>query len=459
MSSSRLPGKVLKDLGPGTALEVLARRLERRHRGERGGDRHLRRARTTIRSPSSCAVGPARWSAGRSTTCSSATGWPRTTRRCDAVVRITSDCPLAEPEVIDRVIRLWRERRDAGVRLEHARAALVPRRAGRGGGLPSALWRRPRPRRAIPTIASTSRRSSANRPERFPQRRLRLEPPVRTIKLSLDTPEDLDRDPGIRRAGGPGRRAAAHPRGRRRGSVAHGGRMSLPSQFAVGERLIGDGGPTYVIAEVGLEPQPRPGDRHAADRRRSRRRRGRGQVPDLLRLAHLLAPRRQQVPRADRTQDARPSCWRRSRCPREWQAELADARPRPGDRLLLQPVRPRGRRRAGRAGRPAAQDRLRRDRGPAADPPGGGHRNPADHLHRAWPRWPRSRTPSTPPSRPGARGRRAHAVRVGVPGAGRADQPPGHGDPAGGLRRARRPVGPLTGDRGARSRPRRWARR
>jgi spore coat polysaccharide biosynthesis protein SpsF (cytidylyltransferase family) len=30
-----------------------------------------------------------------------------------------------------------------------------------------------------------------NRPERFPQQSLRLETPVRTVKLSLDTPEDL----------------------------------------------------------------------------------------------------------------------------------------------------------------------------------------------------------------------------------------------------------------------------
>ena len=29
------------------------------------------------------------------------------------------------------------------------------------------------------------------RPERFPQRALRLDPPVRTIKLALDTPDDL----------------------------------------------------------------------------------------------------------------------------------------------------------------------------------------------------------------------------------------------------------------------------
>jgi spore coat polysaccharide biosynthesis protein SpsF (cytidylyltransferase family) len=109
---------------------------------------------------------------------------------CDAVVRITADCPLAEPEVIDRVIRLWRD----DERLAYAWNTREPR------SFPDGLDVEVVSRWALDEAAAETRDPYdgehvtpvvRERPDRFPQRSLRLEPPVRTTKLALDAPEDL----------------------------------------------------------------------------------------------------------------------------------------------------------------------------------------------------------------------------------------------------------------------------
>jgi spore coat polysaccharide biosynthesis protein SpsF (cytidylyltransferase family) len=189
MSSSRLPGKVLKDLGPGTAIDLLARRLGGLSETDtvviatsvgsdddpiadrvEGLGLHL------FRGPLDDVLERYRLAAAHVD--------------CDAVVRITSDCPLAEPEVIDTVIRLWRGRDD----LAYAWNTRAPR------SFPDGLDVEVVSRAALEEAAAESRDPYdrehvtpfvRDRPERFPQQSLRLEPPVRNIKLALDTPEDL----------------------------------------------------------------------------------------------------------------------------------------------------------------------------------------------------------------------------------------------------------------------------
>jgi spore coat polysaccharide biosynthesis protein SpsF len=190
MSSSRLRGKVLEDLGPGTALDLLARRLPRVSEAgnvviatSEGSDDDRIAARSTelglpvVRGPLDDVLERYRLAAEHVD--------------CDAVVRITSDCPLAEPGVIDRVIRLWRD----DERLAYAWNTREPR------SFPDGLDVELVSRSALEEAAAETRDPYdrehvtpfvRERPDRFPQQALRLEPPVRTIKLSLDTPEDLE---------------------------------------------------------------------------------------------------------------------------------------------------------------------------------------------------------------------------------------------------------------------------
>jgi spore coat polysaccharide biosynthesis protein SpsF len=189
MSSSRLPGKVLMDLGPGSALAVLARRLA-----------GLTETDTVVIATSvgedddpvaafaqsiglAVVRGPLDDVLERYRLAAESVG-------CDAVVRITADCPLSEPQVIDRVIRMWRED-DA---LDYAWNTRAPR------SFPDGLDVEVVSRSALEAAAAETRNPYdrehvtpfvRERPDRFPQRGLRLEPPVRTIKLTLDTQEDL----------------------------------------------------------------------------------------------------------------------------------------------------------------------------------------------------------------------------------------------------------------------------
>jgi spore coat polysaccharide biosynthesis protein SpsF (cytidylyltransferase family) len=189
MSSSRLPGKVLMDLGPGSTLEMLARRLTRLTQAQEvviatsvgdDDDPVAAVAETAglrvVRGPLDDVLERYRMAAA--------------SVDCDAIVRITADCPLSEPEVIDRVIRLWRE----DGTLDYAWNTRAPR------SFPDGLDVEIVSRRALDEAAAETRDPYdrehvtpfvRERPQRFPQRSLRLEPPVRSIKLSLDTIDDL----------------------------------------------------------------------------------------------------------------------------------------------------------------------------------------------------------------------------------------------------------------------------
>jgi spore coat polysaccharide biosynthesis protein SpsF (cytidylyltransferase family) len=189
MSSSRLRGKVLKDLGPGTTLELLTRRLERLTEADTVliatsvdesddpvADAVAALGVPVVRGPLDDVLERYRMAAA--------------SVECDAIVRITADCPLAEPVVIDRLVRMWRE----GDGLAYVWNAREPRT------FPAGLDAEVVSRSALEEAAAETRDPYdrehvtpfvRDRPGRFPQQALRLEPPVRAVKLSLDTPEDL----------------------------------------------------------------------------------------------------------------------------------------------------------------------------------------------------------------------------------------------------------------------------
>lgn len=189
MSSARLPGKVLTDLGPGTTLELLARRLDRVLEADAfviatstGKDDDPvaavaeKAGLQVVRGPLDDVLERYRLAAA--------------TVGCNTVVRITADCPLAEPSVIDRVIRLFED----DDRVQYVWNTREPR------SFPDGLDVEVVSRAALEAAAAEADDPYdrehvtpfvRERPDRFPQRALKLEPPVRTIKLSLDTDDDL----------------------------------------------------------------------------------------------------------------------------------------------------------------------------------------------------------------------------------------------------------------------------
>ena len=140
-----------------------------------------------------------------------------------------------------------------------------------------------------------------------------------------------------------------------------------PAEFAIGDRPVGPGHPTYVIAEAGANHNRDLGIARDADRRRRRRRRRRDQVPDLLRRAALLHARRRASSTSSAITDKSPAeLLEDISLPREWQPELAAYARERGLDFFSTPVRRTSRRRARRARRARDEDRLVRDRRPAA---------------------------------------------------------------------------------------------
>jgi len=188
MSSTRLPGKVLMDLGPGACLEVMCRRLERLESTDAvviatstdPSDDPIAEAGLpfdVVRGPLSDVLERYRQAADG--------------LGADAVVRLTSDCPLVEPSVIDRLVAMWR----TGDALDYVWNTREPRTFP--DGLDAEVVSRSALDAAAAETAEPYDREHVTpfvryRPDRFPQRDLRLEPPVREVKLSLDTSEDLE---------------------------------------------------------------------------------------------------------------------------------------------------------------------------------------------------------------------------------------------------------------------------
>ena len=150
--------------------------------------------------------------------------------------------------------------------------------------------------------------------------------------------------------------------------------MTLPHEFAIGGRMVGPGHPTYVIAEAGANHNRDLGTARelidvaadaGADAVKFQTYSGRGLYSTKTPRFKYLEP----------LTDASPSeLLEDISLPREWQGELdAYARER-GIQFFSSPFDHDAVRRARRARRAGAQDRVVRDRRPAADPRRGGDR-------------------------------------------------------------------------------------
>jgi spore coat polysaccharide biosynthesis protein SpsF (cytidylyltransferase family) len=191
MSSTRLPGKVLAEIAPGvTVLDLLLRRVARAREldqiivatSTQSGDDPVRRAAENagadvVRGPLADVLERFRMAAAAS--------------RADAVVRITADCPLIDPALVDELVRVWRNG-DAG----YVSNTFEPR------SFPDGLDAEVISREALEAAAADAtddrdrehvtpflRRS----PGRFVHSGLRLDPPYGDIRITLDHPEDLAR--------------------------------------------------------------------------------------------------------------------------------------------------------------------------------------------------------------------------------------------------------------------------
>lgn len=185
MSSSRLPGKVLEDLGGAT---VLARVLGRLARCEELEEVVV----ATSDHPSDDAVseaaevpvvrGPLDDVLERYRQAVAA-------HPCDAVVRITADCPLIDPAVVDEVVRRWREGDEAYV------ANIIEPRTFPKGMDTEVISRAALVEAAAEATDAYDREHVTpfirDRPDRFPQAAVTRSPPLGDVRITLDTKEDL----------------------------------------------------------------------------------------------------------------------------------------------------------------------------------------------------------------------------------------------------------------------------
>lgn len=187
MTSSRLPGKVLADIGGQPALALLLSRLER-----------ARELDTVVVATS--------WDTSDDpvATAAEAAGVRvvrgplddvleryRLAASGDAVVRITGDCPLVDPQLVDRAVEIWKQGS-----YDYVANCLEPR------SFPDGLDVEVIARDALEAVAGEAVDPSdrehvtpflRERPERFRQAALELEPPFPDMRITLDTAEDLQR--------------------------------------------------------------------------------------------------------------------------------------------------------------------------------------------------------------------------------------------------------------------------
>lgn len=189
MTSSRLPGKVLADLAGRPALGLLLERLARSTEldgvvvatsVEESDDPVAELVRSTpgvelARGPLSDVLERYRLTLA--------------THPCDAVVRITADCPLMDPTVVDCVVDRWRTGAE-----QYVTNVIEPR------SFPVGM--------DVEVVAADALRAAASeatephdrehvtpfvraRPQRFPQARVERSPAAGDIRIVLDTPQDL----------------------------------------------------------------------------------------------------------------------------------------------------------------------------------------------------------------------------------------------------------------------------
>ncbi len=124
----------------------------------------------------------------------------------EAVVRLTADCPLIDPAVVDEVVAAWREGGAA-----YVSNVIEPRTYPVGMDAEVVD--------AAALLVADAEASEAHdrehvtpfvrsRPERFAQRAVRLAEPRPDVRLTLDTPEDLEVLRDVVAATGPDRALA-----------------------------------------------------------------------------------------------------------------------------------------------------------------------------------------------------------------------------------------------------------
>lgn len=190
MGSQRLPGKILKDLG---GEPMIARVVER-----------ARRAKTLDRVVVATTTDP---SDDPVAALCAARGWPvyrgspddlldryyqaAKAHDADAVVRLTCDCPLADPGIIDRVVGFFRE----GAPADYASNTLPPRTFPHGLDVEvftfAALeraWREDRD----PSWREHATPYLYRHPELFTLKRYAGAADESAFRVTVDTPEDFE---------------------------------------------------------------------------------------------------------------------------------------------------------------------------------------------------------------------------------------------------------------------------
>lgn len=200
MTSTRMPGKVLADLGGRSVLEwVLARVGAARELGrvvvatsDDPSDDPVAQAAAPL--GASVVRGPLADVLGRYAIAARELG-------SEGIVRVTADCPLIDPAVVDEVVEAWREGGAA-----YVSNVIEPRTYPVGMDtevvdadallVADAEAREPYDREHVTPFVRS-------RPERFAQRAVRLSEPRPDVRLTLDTPEDLERLRDVVAATGP----------------------------------------------------------------------------------------------------------------------------------------------------------------------------------------------------------------------------------------------------------------
>jgi spore coat polysaccharide biosynthesis protein SpsF len=188
MTSSRLPGKVLADIGGRPALSLLLERLRRATQVDEVAvatstdvsddpvaETASRAGARVIRGPLDDVLERYRGAAQE--------------LDCDAVVRITGDCPFVEPAVVDLVVARWRDGDE-----DYVANVIEPRTYPKG--MDAEVLSRPALGRAAAEAEEPYDREHVtpfvrDRPDRFPQAAVTLDPPRADVTLALDTEEDL----------------------------------------------------------------------------------------------------------------------------------------------------------------------------------------------------------------------------------------------------------------------------
>ena len=190
MSSTRLPGKVLADLGGVTVLEFLLTRLRRSSEVDRilvatsidpSDDAVERTAEglgtEVVRGPLADVLERYRLAAEQT--------------NADAVARITGDSPFIDPEIVDLVVTRWR-RGGEDLVTNSLEPLTVP------AGLDVEVMARAALDEAAAKATDPVEREHVTpylrwRPERFSHVAIELDPPCAHTRLDLDTADDLAR--------------------------------------------------------------------------------------------------------------------------------------------------------------------------------------------------------------------------------------------------------------------------